>query len=133
MTDAAVVKDLEIHVRASGRRLVHGVSLTLAAGERVGMIGESGSGKSLLALSIVGLLPSSLAASGSILLDGHEVVGAPERVLNALRGRAASVVFQEPLTALDPLTRVGKLIAEPLRRHRGLRGKELDAAVLREG
>ena len=131
MTDAAVVKDLEIHVRASGRRLVHGVSLTIEAGERVGMIGESGSGKSLLALSIVGLLPSSLAASGSILLDGHEVVGAPERVLNALRGRAASVVFQEPLTALDPLTRVGKLIAEPLRRHRGLRGKELDAAVLR--
>lgn len=124
-----VVENLEIRVRATGRRLVRGVSLTIGPGERLGMIGESGSGKSLTALAIVGLLPPSLEVAGSILLDGTEVVGAPERVLNTLRGRAASVVFQEPLTALDPLTRVGRQIAEPLRRHRGLRGKELDAAV----
>jgi ABC-type glutathione transport system ATPase component len=124
-----------LRVRAAdGRELVSGVSFAIDPGARLGLIGESGSGKSLTALAIMGLLPAGLRASGSILLDAPglartEVVGAAERRLNAVRGRAATVVFQEPLTALDPLTRIGRQVAEPLRRHRGLRGAALRAAV----
>ncbi|SDS51090.1 ATP-binding cassette domain-containing protein [Microterricola viridarii] len=111
------------------RPLVDELYLSLEAGARLGLIGESGSGKSLTSLAITGLLPSGLAASGSITLDGVEVIGADERVLQPLRGPVASIVFQEPLTALDPLMRVGRQVAGPIRRHRGLRGSALDTAV----
>jgi peptide/nickel transport system ATP-binding protein len=73
---------------------VKGVSLTVAPGERLGLIGESGSGKSLTAFAIIGLLPAGLTASGSILLDGMEVVGAPEKRLVPLRGRVCAFIFQ---------------------------------------
>ncbi|QIQ06505.1 ABC transporter ATP-binding protein [Streptomyces liangshanensis] len=118
----------------SGRALVSDLSFTVEPGGRLGLIGESGSGKSLTALALMGLLPPGLTASGSVVLDAPgldrtDVVGAGESALRALRGRGASVVFQEPLTALDPLMRVGRQIAEPLRRRRGLRGAELRRAV----
>ncbi|MYV55771.1 ATP-binding cassette domain-containing protein, partial [Streptomyces sp. SID3212] len=105
----------------SGRALVSDLSFTVEPGGRVGLIGESGSGKSLTALAVMGLLPPGLTASGSVVLDAPgldrtDVVGAGESALRALRGRGASVVFQEPLTALDPLMRVGRQVAEPLRR-----------------
>ncbi|AZS35465.1 Oligopeptide transport ATP-binding protein OppD [Microbacterium lemovicicum] len=116
-------------VRAAGTVLVDDVSLAVGPGDRVGLIGESGSGKSLTSLAAVGLLPDALRVSGSVLLDGHEVVGAGDRTLRPLRGPVAQVVFQEPLTALDPLMRVGAQIAEPLRRHLGLRGAALRDAV----
>ncbi|MBE3010513.1 ABC transporter ATP-binding protein [Microbispora sp. NEAU-D428] len=117
-----------------GRDLVSDVSFTLDAGERLGLIGESGSGKSMTALAIMGLTPPGMTVSGSVVFDAPglgrtEVVGAGERRLTSLRGRATSTVFQEPLTALDPLMRVGRQVAEPLRRRRGLRGRALDAAV----
>ncbi len=114
---------------AEAAELVRGISFSIAAGERVGLIGESGSGKSLTALAIAGLLPAGLTAGGSALLGGVETIGASEAELRPLRGPAIGFVFQEPLTALDPLMRVGKQIAEPLRRHRRLRGAELDRAV----
>ncbi|TRW45564.1 ATP-binding cassette domain-containing protein [Georgenia yuyongxinii] len=107
------------------RRLVDDLSFTVAAGERLAIIGESGSGKSLTALAVAGLLAPGLQASGSVSVAGSEVVGAPEAVLNRVRGAGVSLVFQEPRTALDPLMRIGRQIAEPLRRHRGLRGTEL--------
>lgn len=110
--------------------LVDDLTFAVARGERLGVIGESGSGKSLTALAIAGLLPAGLKSSGSIELAGTQIVGANERVLNGVRGAAVSIVFQEPLSALDPLMRVGAQIARPLRRHRGLRGAALDAAVL---
>lgn len=116
-------------VRSGSGALVRDVSFTLQAGERLGLIGESGSGKSLTSLAVTGLLPDSLVPSGSVLLDGHQVVGARDADLRPLRGPVAQVVFQEPLTALDPLMRVGRQIAEPLRRHLGLRGAELRSAV----
>lgn len=116
-------------VRADAAPLVDDVSFTLDAGDRVGLIGESGSGKSLTSLAAVGLLPSALRVTGSVRLDGHEIVGTPDARLRALRGPVAQVVFQEPLTALDPLMRVGKQIAEPLRRHLDLRGGALGEAV----
>lgn len=111
------------------RELVSDVSLTLRAGERLGLIGESGSGKSLTSLSITSLLPQGLHASGSIRLAGAETIGASEAALKPLRGPAAGIVFQEPLTALDPLMRVGRQIAEPIRRHRSLAGAALQQAV----
>ncbi|AGM02651.1 ABC transporter ATP-binding protein [Amycolatopsis keratiniphila] len=98
--------------------LVRDVSFDIARGERVGLIGESGSGKSLTALSIMGLLPEELAASGSVKLDGRELLGAPEKELSRLRGNELSMVFQEPMTALNPAMRVGAQVAEPMRIHR---------------
>ncbi|AXI77877.1 ATP-binding cassette domain-containing protein [Peterkaempfera bronchialis] len=117
-----------------GRTLVSDLSFSIDPGTRLGLIGESGSGKSLTALAVMGLLPPGMTASGSVVLDvpglpRTEVVGATEKQLVGLRGRAAAVVFQEPLTALDPLMRVGRQIAEPLRRRQGLRGAALRRAV----
>lgn len=100
---------------SGGRRVVDDVSFTLRAGERLGVIGESGSGKSLTALAVAGLLAPGLAAAGSVRLSGTEVIGAPEATLNRVRGSSVSLVFQEPLTALDPLMRVGRQIAAPRR------------------
>lgn len=110
--------------------LVDGVDATIASGERLGVIGESGSGKSLTALSVLGLLPHPLRAEGSILLGDVDVVTARQRRLDSVRGAIVSAVFQEPLTALDPLMRVGKQLAWPLTKHRGLRGDALRRAVL---
>jgi peptide/nickel transport system ATP-binding protein len=118
-----------LSVRAGGAVPVRDISFEVAPGERVGVIGESGSGKSLTALAVLGLLPQALSASGSIRLDGREVVGTRDADLRRLRGPVAQIVFQEPLTALDPLMRVGRQIAEPLRRWRGLRGGLLRDAV----
>ena len=116
-------------VRSGAGALVRDVSFSLAPGERLGLIGESGSGKSLTSLAVTGLLPDALSASGSVLLDGRQVIGARDADLRPLRGPVAQIVFQEPLTALDPLMRVGRQVAEPLRRHLGLRGAEVKSAV----
>ena len=113
-----------------GRELVRPLTFDLAAGERLGLIGESGSGKSLTSLAITGLLATGLTSSGSVKLAGTEVIGAAERTLMPLRGSTAAVVFQEPLSSLDPLMRLGKQLEEPLHRHQGLRGADLRKAVL---
>jgi peptide/nickel transport system ATP-binding protein len=119
------------------RDLVEAVSFALAPGERLGIIGESGSGKSVTALAILGLLAHPLQARGSAVLStgpagsaGVEVVGASPRRLDRVRGSVVSAVFQEPLASLDPLMRVGKQLAWPLAKHRGLRGDALRRAVL---
>ena len=98
------VKDLTIP------GILDSICLDVARGERVGIIGESGSGKSMTALAIMGLI-DDLPMSGSVTVDGTELVGAPDRVRRTVRGRRVAMVFQEPMTALDPLTRVGRQVS----------------------
>ncbi|MEV0201420.1 ABC transporter ATP-binding protein [Nonomuraea sp. NPDC050691] len=96
---------------------VRGVSFEVRPGEVLGVVGESGSGKSVTASAVMGLLPPSARVSGSVRLHGRELVGARDKELNALRGRAMSMVFQDPLSALTPVYRVGDQIAEAVRVH----------------
>ena len=122
------IEDLSIH--AAGKPLVSGISFSVAPGERLGLIGESGSGKSLTALAAIGLLADGLQASGSVLLDGRQVIGTPDRDLVALRGTAAAVIFQEPLTALDPLMKIGQQVALVVRRRAKRDGMPTDATTI---
>jgi len=105
--------------------LLTDVSFAIEPGSRLGLIGESGSGKSLTALALIGLLPDGLSATGHVSLAGQEIVGTPERVMNTVRGRDVAVVFQEPLTALDPLMTIGRQLSEPLRRRAAADGEQL--------
>ena len=113
-----VVRDLVIEI--GGRRVVDGISFDVPAGARVGLIGESGSGKSLTALALLGLLPEGATATGSIRWDDRELIGLPDRELAALRGDEIGIVFQEPRTALNPIRTVGRQIAESIRIHEGI-------------
>ncbi len=100
------------------RRILRDVSLTLAPGEILGLIGESGSGKSMTALSVMGLLPRAARAQGRILLDGEDLLAMPEDKLCRLRGAAMGMVFQEPMMALNPVQTIGDQVAEVVRVHR---------------
>lgn len=113
------VCDLTITPAGAETPVLHDVSLSLAPGERVGLIGESGSGKSLTAQSVMGLLPEELHARGQVRLQGHSgnLLEANEKTLAGLRSEIVSMVFQEPMSALNPLMRIGDQIAEVLRIH----------------
>jgi peptide/nickel transport system ATP-binding protein len=110
---------------------LRGVSFELAAGGTLGLIGESGCGKSMTALALLGLLPSGARVSGSIRLNGRELVGLADPAMAALRGDRIGMVFQEPMTALNPLHTVGDQIAEPLRLHRRMGRSAARAEALR--
>ncbi len=112
-------------------RAVDDVSWILGRGEILGVVGESGCGKSVTALSVMGLVPDPPGrVEGSVKLNGRELVGLPEPVMRGLRGNAISMVFQEPMTSLDPVMRIGKQIAEPLILHQDLgRGEARTRAV----
>jgi peptide/nickel transport system ATP-binding protein len=122
-----------LSIEIGGRRAVDDLSFSVGDGERLGVIGESGSGKSLTVLSTIGLTPEEATVTGSVRLDGRELLGLSERELARVRGAEVGMVFQDPLSALNPLHTIGRQIAEPLRLHgrvsRGeARGRAVDAA-----
>ena len=132
---ALAVKDLTTGLKIRGQwyEAVRGVSFEVAPGETVALVGESGCGKSLTAMSVMGLLPAKVGKilGGSVLVDGREMVGLGETALEELRGNLVSMIFQEPMTSLNPVLPVGFQIAETLRRHRRLDGAAARAEVLR--
>jgi microcin C transport system ATP-binding protein len=99
---------------------VKDVSFTLQRGETVALVGESGSGKTTAALSVLRLLPSSATLSGEIVFDGQELLALPEASMRSIRGRRISVIFQEPMTSLNPLQTIEAQVGEVLKVHRGL-------------
>ena len=109
---------------------VDNVDLTLAPGEIVGIVGESGCGKSVTAMSLAGLLPRSARVSGSARLQGTELIGAPESVLRAARGQSIAYIFQEPMSSLNPVLTVGRQIGEVLQVHEGLSRKQARARAV---
>ncbi|MET8610272.1 ABC transporter ATP-binding protein [Streptomyces misionensis] len=109
---------------------VRGVSLHVRPGETLALVGESGSGKSTVALAAMGLLAGNARVTGRAVIDGTDIVAADEARLAALRGRTVSMVFQEPATALDPLTRIGKQIAEVIRNHRDVSAQDAAAEAV---
>lgn len=104
-------------VRYGDTSAVDGLSLSIDAGEAVGLVGESGSGKTQTALAVMGLLPADARISGSIRFDGKELIGAPERALDRLRAVSISMVFQDPADALNPYLRVGEQLERILLAH----------------
>jgi len=117
-------------VRFGDDVVVDDVSFDLDSGQRLGIIGESGAGKTLTSLAVIGLLPDTASVQGSIVFDGVELLEKTDAEMTSLRGNRIGMVFQEPLTALNPLMRVGRQIAQPLRIHRGMRMKAaLDRAT----
>lgn len=112
-------------------KAVNGVSFTAGPGEIIGIVGESGSGKSVTSLSIINLLPyPGKIVAGSIILAGKELVNLPEKEMQKIRGNEISIIFQDPMTSLNPVFTVGEQIMEPLVRHRGFsRGEARQKAV----
>jgi peptide/nickel transport system ATP-binding protein len=118
------VKDLKVRFSRRGQQDVHavdGVSFSVEEGETVGLVGESGSGKSVTSLAILGLLPKrGVHVSGSVVFDGTDLRGLAEEQLRRLRGREIAMVFQDPMTSLNPVITVGRQITEVLERHQGM-------------
>jgi peptide/nickel transport system ATP-binding protein len=125
-TAALAVEDLTIDI--DGQAVVDGVSFTVAAGEVLALVGESGCGKSLTALALLGLLPDAASlARGRVVLDGLDLASLSEREMRGVRGNRLSIIFQEPTASLDPLASVGAQIAEAYRLHHRVSGSQARA------
>src|SRR6516162_7996127 len=123
------VKDLS--VAFGPKRVVRDVSFTLERGETLALVGESGSGKSVTALSLLQLLPPGGGnPAGSILLNGEQMIGAPPATMHRTRGEIAGIVFQEPMTSLNPLHRIGRQVAEAIALHRRIPAHSLRERVI---
>lgn len=123
------VRDLEVAFGAV--RVLRGVSLDLFAGQTLGVVGESGCGKSMTGLALMGMLPpAARVLGGSIKLDGRELVGLREREWGPLRGETIAMVMQDPFTSLNPMMRIGEQIAEVLRLHKGLGSRAAAARAI---
>ncbi|WP_436640541.1 ABC transporter ATP-binding protein [Microbaculum sp. FT89] len=132
MTALLDIRDLvlEFPLPGGAARVLHHVDLQVAPGESVGIVGESGCGKSMTALAAMGLTPDGAEVSGSIRLDGREILGLGDAAMSRIRGKRIGMIFQEPMTALNPVRTIGDQVAEGLRLHLGLSDAEaLDRAV----
>ncbi|MDQ8732265.1 ABC transporter ATP-binding protein [Bradyrhizobium sp. LHD-71] len=112
-------------------RVLHGVDFSIGKGEALGLVGESGSGKSVTWLAALGLLPRSAKVAGRVLLDGQNILGAPEGALDHVRGRRVAMIFQDPASALNPVLTIRRQLSETLALHRGLSGRSLQAECKR--
>ncbi len=122
MSDLLTVQNLRVTLQTARgpADALRGISFAMQRGQTLGLIGESGCGKSITALALMGLLPEGARVTGSVRLLGQELTTLDEAALCGLRGRRIGMVFQEPMTALNPLHTIGRQIAEPLRLHQGL-------------
>lgn len=122
------------HTRAGIVRAVRNVSFDVAPGETLGIVGESGSGKSVTCYSMMGLIPMppGRIESGSALLDGTDLLHCPEKELRSIRGKRISMIFQDPMTSLNPYLTIGEQVAEPLIIHEGAGRKEARARALEQ-
>ena len=129
-----VLRIEDLRVRFSSRRgpllAVGGVSLTLAANEVVGIVGESGSGKTVTGLSVLGLEPPGASVTGRVWFQGEDLRSASNGRLRDIRGASIAMIFQEPMTALNPSLTVGTQVGEVIRRHQGLSRQAARARVL---
>lgn len=116
------IRDLRVtfNTQMGELRAVRGVDVDVAPGKILGVVGESGSGKSVSFLAAMGLLPKSASISGSVMLDGQELIGAKKKFVRSVRGRLLSMVFQDPLSALNPVHRVGDQIVEMIQSHQNM-------------
>jgi peptide/nickel transport system ATP-binding protein len=128
---APLVSITQLAVAFDGVPVLHGVDLTVRKGEAIGLVGESGSGKSVTWLAALGLLPAKAKVTGSVRLDGDEILGAPGAVLDQMRGRRVAMIFQDPASALNPVLTIRKQLCETLALHRGLRGNAATAEARR--
>ncbi len=127
---ARVLEIDRLAIRRNGVRLVEDVSLSVAAGETLCLVGESGCGKSLTCMATLGLLSDTLVPEGRIALFGQEIIGRPERQLNQMRGRDAAMIFQNPMVSLNPIRRVGEQIDETLALHTTMSATERQAEIV---
>ena len=126
--NAIEVRNLVVHNTAL--TAVRGLDFTLPAGARMGLVGESGSGKTLTALALMGLLPMGWQANGSVRHDGVDLIAQSDRALSSRRGRTLSMVFQDPLSSLDPVRRIGQQVSSVIRRHTDASRKEAERQTL---
>ncbi|MBQ3103671.1 MAG: ABC transporter ATP-binding protein [Oscillospiraceae bacterium] len=125
------IRDLHIKFHARDREAVGGIDLTLPDGEILGLVGESGSGKTVTAMALSGLLDRNIAdCRGEILLDGEDMLRLRGADFRRLQGKKIGVIFQEPMSALDPLQKIGKQVEESLRLHTKMTAAERRAAAL---
>ncbi len=115
-----------LNVEIGRTPILAGVELSIAPGEVMGLVGESGSGKSMTALTVMRLLPATARASGSVRFDGIDILAAGEDQMNALRGDDIGMVFQEPMTALNPVKTIGEQVAEGIRWHTGANRRDAE-------